>query len=184
MVGLALQDEESSGDTYFRGQLRIAVMFTEKEKKKGKTKGTLSILVKQAKDLPKMAATGLTDGFVKCYLLPDKSSGGKRKTGVIKNNLNPVWEEKVSYEGVVLEELSTERVLEVTVWDFNKAGNDFIGGLRLGPRPGRVGGKHKEWMDSIGDELSHWEDMLAHPGEWVELWHTLRTSMNPRTVAH
>ncbi len=165
---------------------RIALMFVATETKKGKTKGTLNVVIKQAKDLPKMAATGLTDGFVKCYLLPDRSSGGKRKTGVIKNNLNPVWEEKLVYEKVVLEELSTERVLEVTVWDFNKgSSNDFIGGLRLGPNPRRVGaGKHKEWMDSIGDELTHWEEMLEHPGEWVEHWHTLRTTMDPRSVAH
>lgn len=180
-----LQEEDTAGDMYFRGQVRISLMVTETDRKKGKRRGTLSILVKQGKDLPKMAATGLTDAFVKCYLLPDRSNAGKRKTGVIKNNLNPVWEEKLAYESVDMEKLSTERVLEVTVWDFNKGStNNFIGGLRLGPRPQRGGGKPKEWMDSIGDELSHWEEAMARPGEWVERWHTLRTTMDPRSVAH
>ena len=162
----------------------VGLMFQRTDTKKGKQRGTLNILIKQARELPNMDSKGLTDGFVKCYLLPDKSSGGKRKTGVVKNNLNPVWGEQFSYEKVILDELSSERVLQLTVWDLNKgSSSDFIGGLRLGPAPGRTT-KHKEWMDSIGDEVSHWEAALAHPGEWVEQWHTLRTTMDPRSVAH
>ncbi len=140
-----------------------------------------SLLVKihQAQDLPKMNALGLTDGTVKCYLLPNRSSGGKRKTKVVKNNLNPFWDEEFKYDFLTISELSTERVLEITVWDFDRRGsNDFIGGLRLGPVPGRSC-KHKEWMDSIGEEVTHWEEALARPGEWVELWHTLRPTMHP-----
>ena len=145
-------------------------------------KGTFTIAIKQASNLPNMDAKGLTDAFVKCYLLPDKSHKGKRKTDVIKDNLNPDWEEKFSYEKVSLQDLESNKVLEVTVWDFNKgSSSDFIGGLRLGPAPGRAV-KHKEWMDSIGDEVTHWEAALARPGEWVEQWHTLRPSMDPRDV--
>ena len=168
-----------SGDTY-RGQLKVALMLTLGDTKKGKTKAALKITIKQARDLLNTDTKGLTDAFVKCYLLPDKSSSGKRKTGVVKNNLNPVWEEQFTYKAT-LEDLSRERVLEVTVWDFHKQGNDFIGGLRLGPTPGRAA-KHKEWMDSIGEEILHWEAALAHPGEWVEQWHTLRTTMDHRSV--
>lgn len=145
--------------------------------KKGK-KGTLTIMVRQAKDLPPMDANGLANAAVKCYLLPDRSSRGKRKTDVIKNNLKPVWEEQFTYE-VGHEELSRERVLEVSVWEYDKQGNTFIGGLRLGLAPGQ---KPKEWMDSVGDELIHWEEMLDHPGEWVEHWHALRPTLNPRPV--
>ena len=128
-----------------------------------------------------MDPNGLANAAVKCYLLPDRSASGKRKTGVIKNNLNPVWEEQFVYKSVSVGELSGERVLEVTVWEYDKHGNEFIGGLRLGPTPGRAA-KHKEWMDSIGEEISHWEAMLAHPGEWVEHWQTLRTTMVPRRL--
>lgn len=35
----------------------------------------------------------LADPYVKMYLLPDKSSSGKRKTQVVKNNLDPVFDE-------------------------------------------------------------------------------------------
>ena len=122
------------------------------------------------------------DPIVKCYLLPDKSSSGKRKVGVIKNQNNPVWEEQLSYEKVVLEDIVKERVLEVTVWDWDKKGSSFIGGLRIGPTPSGTS-QNKEWMDSIGEEATHWEAMLARPGQWVEQWHTLRTTMDPRNIA-
>ena len=154
-----------------------------KHSKSKKTKGSLNVRIRQAKDLPHMPSSGTTDAFVKCYLLPDKSSGGKRKTGVVKNNLNPVWDSTFTYEKLSLEELASERVLEVNVWDFNKGGSsDFIGGLRLGPAPGRAT-KPKEWMDSIGEEVTHWETALSRPGEWVELCHTLRTNMDFRSVS-
>ena len=122
----------------------------------------------------------LTDGYVQCYLLPDRSWTGKRKTKVIDNSLDPVWDEQLTYEKLVIDDLSKERVLEVTVWDYDFISfNDFIGGLRLGPNPGSIANR-KEWMDSVGEEVSHWEAMLAHPGEWVERWHTLRPSMDPK----
>ena len=179
------QDEDGAeGGESYRGQLHVTLMYSPHQSKKDKKpKGTLNIVIKQARDLPKMESTKQTDAFIKCYLLPDKSSSGKRKTSVIKNNLNPVWEESFTYEKIHFEELTNERVLEIVVWDFNKgSSSDFIGGLRLGPAPGRAV-KHKEWMDSIGDEVTHWEAALARPGEWVDQWHTLRTSMDPRSVA-
>ena len=166
------EEEESSG------QVRLALMFAPGG---GKSGGTLSVLIKQAKDLRNRSSKGLSDPYAKCYLLPDKSAKGKRKTNVIKNNLNPVWEERFTYEKVTLEELSKERVLEVTLWDFNKSSsNELMGGVRLGPTPTK-GAKQKEWMDSSGEEVSHWEAVMSKPGQWVEQWHTLRISMDPRT---
>lgn len=135
--------------------------------------GVLHVSIKEAEDLPKMDPLGLTDATVKLYLLPSRTSSSKKKTCIVKNSLCPVWNEDFEYRYLNLKELKTERVLEVTVWDFDRRGsNDFIGGLRLGPSS-----KNKEWMDSIDEELGHWEEVLAHPGEWVERWHTLRSSM-------
>ena len=162
----------------YRGQLNLSLMYSPVGRSKNSMEqGTLHVMVHQATDLQEPV-----DSFVKLYLLPDKSSGGKRKTKIIKSSVNPFWEEKFAFEKIKLENLNRDRALEITIWNFHKrSGNIFIGGLRLGPAPGRAA-KHKDWMDSIGEEVTHWEDMLAHPGEWVEKWHTLRTTMNPRDI--
>ena len=160
----------------------MAVMFEQVSNKKGRIKGTLHVSIKQAKDLSNHASNSSLDSFVKCFLLPDKGSSGKRKTAVFKNSLNPIWKETFTYEKLNLDELANERVLEVVVWDLNKgSSSEFVGGLRLGPSP-TIGVKHKEWMDSIGEEVSHWESVMSRPGEWIEVWHTLRTTMDYRNI--
>ena len=116
------------------------------------------------------------------YLLPDRSAKGKRKAPVIKNNRNPVWFHKCLYEGVSQTELAADRVLEVTLWDFQRGGtNEFIGGLRLGPlSKATPGGVSKEYIDSSPSESAHWKDMLSNPEKWIERWHSLRPTMDPR----
>jgi Ca2+-dependent lipid-binding protein len=34
-----------------------------------------------------------SDPFIRIYLLPDKSRTGRRKTGIIKKTLNPVYDQ-------------------------------------------------------------------------------------------
>ncbi|KAH9498203.1 Extended synaptotagmin-2 [Bulinus truncatus] len=58
-------------------------------------------------------AKNLADPYVKIYLLPDKSSASKKRTKVIKDNLNPVFDETFEYS-VSLQEVS-KRTLEITV---------------------------------------------------------------------
>ncbi|XP_042557996.1 synaptotagmin-like protein 3 isoform X1 [Dipodomys spectabilis] len=52
--------------------------------------------------------------YVKTYLLPDRSSRGKRKTGVQKNTTDPTFEETLKYH-IDLSQLAT-RKLQVSVW--------------------------------------------------------------------
>ena len=142
--------------------------------------GTLHVAIRQAQNLPVTDGKELTDPTVKIYLLPNQSSSGKRKTRVVSHNINPIWNENFTYEDVYMDDLLSERVLEVSVWDYDRRGsNDFIGGVRMGPHPDSVSHKLEDWMDSTGDEVAHWEAMLEQPGEWVEQWHTLRPSMEP-----
>ena len=142
----------------------------------------LSILVKKAEGLPPMDPSGSTNSFVRAYLLPNKLVASKKKTAVVSKTLDPEWNEKLVYTVVPLDELETSRVLELTLWDHDRRGiNAFIGGLRIGPDP-IVAGNPEQWMDSSAEESSHWEAMLSQPGEWVEQWHTLRPSMEPRQM--
>ena len=166
-------------DAFYRGELKVGLKYLPSGS--SNAVGTLVVDIKQAKELP--AVGGGTNPVVKLHLLPNRKSSGKRKTGVIKDNINPVWEEKFTFENVRLEELAQERVLEVSMWNHSKDGSVFIGGLRIGPSPRpAITAKHEDWMDSIGDEVTHWEAMLASPGVWMEHWHTLRTTLNPRNV--
>ena len=140
------------------------------------TIGTLHVLIKQAKELPSLGPNGETNCFAKSYLLPNKSYGSKKKTKVVEKSLNPEWQEEITYKFLSLSELRSERALEMTLWDNDRRGtNEFLGCVRIGPNPKRVR-TPKDWMDSTGEEISHWEAMLTRPGEWVEKWHTLRPS--------
>lgn len=31
-------------------------------------------------------------------------------------------------------------------------------------------------------QVTHWEAMLSHPGQWVEFTHVLRSNMDPRDI--
>ena len=138
--------------------------------------------VKAAVGLPVMnSSNGRTDASVKLYLLPRRQAT-KKKTKIIKNDLNPEWSETFEFKKVSLEDLKSRRVLECSVWDFDVRGcNDFIGCIRLGPDPEKF--EKEEWMDSLSEEVSQWEDMLAKPGEWVEREHTLRPTIGSLHLA-
>ena len=80
-------------------------------------------------------------------------------------------------------ELSYDRALEITIWEPYRNTNEFIGGIRLGPKPQPSNtGASKEWMDSIGSEVTQWELMTARPEQWADEWHALRSSMKPRDI--
>lgn len=97
------------------------------------------------------------------------------------NCVSPVWNEEFIYK-CLQKELVGDRVLEITIWDYDKRGsNDFIGGLRIGPQSGTS--RNRELMDSLPEEVSHWETIIAQPGEWVERWHTLRPRMDRSITA-
>ena len=139
--------------------------------------------INEAAELPIMEPGGSTDAVIRIYLLPKCTPYSKRKTKIIKGNLNPVWNEEFEYKFVSFEDLKQSRMLELTVWDYDRRGcNDFIGSLHLGPDASNVDERAKEWIDSTGDEIAHWEEMMAQPGEWVERWHDLRPSIRKREV--
>ena len=125
-----------------------------------------------------MDSRGQTNAFARCLLLPNRNMSGKKKTKTITDSLQPFWNEELFYRGIIDKELESQRVLEITIWDADIRGdNEFIGGVRLGPDP-IVALQRREWMDSSETESEHWEAMLASPGQWVDRWHTLRSSMD------
>ena len=127
-----------------------------------------------------MLAYCVTKPLLCCsHLLPDYKK--KFKTKVFKDSTSPQWNEKFIFEKLKLEELRSSRVVELTVWDLVKNKQyDFIGGLRIGPRPRHD--TNMPYMDSSETELVHWMEILNTPGKCVDESHKLRQNMNPRTV--
>ncbi|PRD31190.1 UNVERIFIED_CONTAM: Synaptotagmin-like protein 4 [Trichonephila clavipes] len=145
-------------------------------------KGSLEVLVREARNLMATRSNGTSDPFCKSYLLPDKSKSGKQKTPVFKKSCNPKWNHTFVYEDVSLEDLK-ERCLELTIWDYDKiTSNDFLGGVRLCLGTGKCQGREVDWMDSVGEERSLWYTMLERPNTWVDGSLLLRPNMQNRRI--
>ncbi|KAI5644425.1 c2 domain-containing protein [Phthorimaea operculella] len=152
-----------------RGDLIVGLKFELQEGSgRGQTKGTLHVLVKEAKNLLATKPNGLADVFCKSYLLPERGRLAKQKTSVARRTLNPRWEHTFTYRGLTLQELST-RALELSLWDRDRlASNDFMGAIRLSLGTGTYMGASVNWMDSVGKEVSLWQTMMQRPNFWVE----------------
>ncbi|XP_043675721.1 extended synaptotagmin-1 isoform X2 [Vespula pensylvanica] len=82
--------------------------------------------------LPQNDPTNIPDPYVKLYLLPDKHKETKRKTAVIKDNCNPIFDEKFEY--VVSQADLNSRVLEISVCTqkgWLSTGSNVMGQLHL-----------------------------------------------------
>lgn len=64
-------------------------------------------------DLPQNDPYNVPDPYVKLYLLPDRHKETKRKTAVMKDTCNPVFEEPFDY--VISQADLNSRTLEVSV---------------------------------------------------------------------
>ncbi|XP_037116915.1 synaptotagmin-like protein 4 isoform X2 [Syngnathus acus] len=181
----------TSAFTQLKGELVISLKYvTPKgpplQKFKGKKVvevkgGELHILIKEAKNLMAMKGGGMSDSFVKGYLFPSKSKTNKRKTPVVKKNLNPHYGHTFVYKELTLEQLST-MCLELTVWDREPMlSNEFLGGVRLSSGEGSVKiGNEEVGMDSVGEEVSLWQKMMQYPDSWAEGTLPLRTTMKKK----
>uniref|UniRef100_A0A3Q2PQB6 Synaptotagmin-like 4 n=1 Tax=Fundulus heteroclitus TaxID=8078 RepID=A0A3Q2PQB6_FUNHE len=188
-VPLDCRDLESGPDLIlkayllYKGELVISLKYvtpkkTTSKKAKGKKApseegGELHVLIKEAKNLVPIKPGGTSDSFVKGYLFPAKAKDAKRKTAVMKKNLNPQYNATFVYEELSLEQLGG-MCLELTVWDRGaKLSNEFLGGVRLSS------GKGKEEVkpESGGEEISLWQKMMQYPDSWAEGTLPLRCTM-------
>ncbi|XP_015248959.1 PREDICTED: double C2-like domain-containing protein alpha [Cyprinodon variegatus] len=91
----------------------------------------LHCTVLRAKGLKPMDFNGLADPYVKLHLLPGASKANKLKTKTIRNSLNPVWNETLTYYGITEEDMH-RKTLRLTVCDEDKlTHNELIGESRV-----------------------------------------------------
>ncbi|KAL1232164.1 Synaptotagmin-1 [Trichinella pseudospiralis] len=122
-------------------------------------KSKLNVVVMEAKNLKKMDVIGLSDPYVKIYLMMGNKRLEKKKTTIKMKTLNPYYNESFGFE-VSPEKL--QRVhLVITVMDYDRVGsNDAIGRVHIGP-------------NSSGLGLRHWMDMINSPRRSTAQWHVL-----------
>ncbi|CAN9515142.1 unnamed protein product [Ophioblennius macclurei] len=194
LMARAASSVPASAFTQDKGELVICLKYvTPKsppaEKRKGKKAtaeegGELHVLIKEAKSLMAMKSGGTSDSFVKGYLYPITGKSTKRKTPVVKKNLNPHYDHTFVYKDVTLEQLRDMSV-ELTVWDKEAMlNNEFLGGVRLSSGKGTIKmGKEEVELDSVGEEVSLWEKMMQYPDSWAEGTLPLRSSMGGKAKA-
>ncbi|RXG71593.1 Synaptotagmin-11 [Armadillidium vulgare] len=123
----------------------------------------LTVVVLKARNLPKMDITGLSDPYVKIYLLFNGQRIAKKKTHVKKRTLNPVFNESFVFDLPAGAKDLSSISLEFLLLDWDRVTkNEVIGRLELG------GPK------AIGTALHHWEEVVSSPRRQIAEWHKLR----------
>uniref|UniRef100_A0A3B3SQA9 Double C2-like domain-containing protein n=1 Tax=Paramormyrops kingsleyae TaxID=1676925 RepID=A0A3B3SQA9_9TELE len=91
----------------------------------------LHCTINKAKGLKPMDHNGLSDPYVKVHLLPGASKANKLRTKTLRNTLNPVWSETLTYYGITDEDM-VRKTLRISVCDEDKfRHNEFIGETRI-----------------------------------------------------
>ncbi|MED6235494.1 hypothetical protein ATANTOWER_027619 [Ataeniobius toweri] len=188
LMGKMSSAVQASPFAQYKGELVISLKYvtpkkTTAEKVKGKMVppeegGELHVLIKEAKNLMAMKPGGTSDSFVKGHLFPAKPKSTKRKTAIVRKNLNPQYNTTFVYKELSLEQLRG-MCLELTVWDREAMlSNEFLGGVCLSSGKGTVKIRKEEVEpESVGEEINLWQKMMQYPDSWAEGTLPLRSTM-------
>jgi len=125
--------------------------------------GRVTVVVLKARNLPKMDITGMSDPYVKIYLLHKDQRISKKKTHVKKRTLNPVFNESFVFDLPRADNGLADIQLEFALLDWDRVTkNEVIGRLALG-------GPKCE-----GTALHHWKEIQASPRRQIAEWHKLK----------
>jgi len=123
----------------------------------------LTVVVLKARNLPKMDITGMSDPYVKIYLLHKDQRISKKKTHVKKRTLNPVFNESFVFDLPRTDNGLADVQLEFALLDWDRVTkNEVIGRLSLG-------GPKCE-----GSALHHWKEIQASARRQIAEWHKLK----------
>lgn len=141
-----------------RGEILVSLCFQP-------AAARITVVVLKARNLPKMDITGLSDPYVKIYLLYNGQRIAKKKTHVKKRTLNPVFNESFVFD-LPKSENGLENVqLEFMLLDWDRVTkNEVIGRLDLGGEGG----------EAEGSATHHWDEIQTCPRRQIAQWHKLK----------
>ncbi|OCT83917.1 synaptotagmin-12 [Xenopus laevis] len=146
-----LQDVNKATDTV--GEILLSLSYLP-------TAERLTVVVVKGRNLLWTEGKTTADPFVKVYLLQEGRKISKKKTGVKRDDRNPVFNEAMifSVPAIVLQDLS----LRITVAECCEDGRaENVGHVIIGPSASGVG-------------MTHWNQMLATLRKPVSTWHQIR----------
>ncbi|XP_035657823.1 extended synaptotagmin-2-like isoform X2 [Branchiostoma floridae] len=73
----------------------------------------LLVTVHKATNLMPLANQKMCDPYVRIYLQPDKNRSGRKKTSVVKDNINPAWDETLEFPVTLAE--AKQRSLDIVI---------------------------------------------------------------------
>lgn len=144
-----MPDLSSSSGEFGLGRIQLSVRYSVQRQK-------LTVTVHKIMYLPLRDPSNIPDPYVKLYLLPGRSKESKRKTMVIKDNCNPVYEATFEYLISTAELAQTE--LEVTVCSqkgFLYGGSPIMGMLKIPLNDPEISSNGlNSWLD-LQPEMKH-----------------------------
>lgn len=114
-------DTASTAGEHGLGRIQLSITYSAQRQK-------LDVTIHKIMNIPLRDPSNIPDPYVKLYLLPGRSKESKRKTSIIKDNCNPVYDSSFEYLISITELRHTE--LEVTVCTqkgFLSSGSPIIG---------------------------------------------------------
>ncbi|ESO06379.1 synaptotagmin 7e, partial [Helobdella robusta] len=124
--------------------------------------GQLTVSIKKARDLKAKDINGLSDPYVKIWLMLDGKKSEKKKTRTVEKSLNPQFDENFAFD--VPYEKIRQTSLMISVMDYDRMGrNEQIGRCQilLGSKSGPM-------------EVKHWNEMFSKARQEVFQWHILK----------
>ncbi|XP_037038533.1 extended synaptotagmin-2 isoform X3 [Bradysia coprophila] len=138
----------SSAGIAGRGRIQLTLRYSVQRQR-------LVVIVHKIMNIPLKDPSSIPDPYVKLYLLPGRSKESKRKTIVVKDNCNPVYDSTYEYIISAAELMTTE--LEVTVATqkgFLSGGSPVIGMLKIALNEPEISQQG----------LTSWYDLLPESG--------------------
>lgn len=114
--------KSSTGDANALGAIHMTVQYSVQRQR-------LIVVIHKIKNIPLKDPASIPDPYVKLYLLPGRSKDSKRKTLVIKDNCNPVYD--ATFEYLISTAEMNSSSLEVTVCTQKVIGSPILGMIKV-----------------------------------------------------